>query len=122
MARGVFTSVLSNQDLTLSTSVETDYIKIGSGGSPDAGLDSAGSVSIQFTTDGTIDTLHGVVTSEQGLPDIELTDTDAFPVTPEGPYDAGTHIVQLSLPVVSFVKTKFLGSAAEITQIRTNVQ
>ena len=52
MARGVFTHVKTNGDLAVSTSAETDFLNIGSeylDMGADAGMDSAGSVSIQFT-------------------------------------------------------------------------
>jgi len=125
MARGVFTNVLANADLAVSTSADTDFINIGSdtlGLGADAGLNSAGSVSIQFTTDSIVTYIAPVVKSDLSVPEVVLDDTDAFPVVPEGPYAVGTHIVQMNLPVLSWLSTRFGATAANITNIRTNVQ
>ena len=117
MARGVFTTVYTNQDLSVITTAQTDTIDIGSGG----GLDSVGSVSIQFTCDAQIDSLAVDVRSDASVPFVSLNTND-FPIVPAGPFASGTHIAQLTLPTVSEFRVKMNATSTNATNIRINVQ
>lgn len=123
MARGVFTNVIPNGDLTVSGTGVTDAVNIGSevlGQRANSGLNSVGSVSVQFTTSADM-TITPYVRSDDTVPYVAL-DTTVFETLPAGPtFAAGTHIVQFTLPVCSWVYFEF-GGTGDVTAIRTNVQ
>lgn len=122
MARGVFTSCIPNADLAVAGTANTTEINIGSeyrnvGGN--TGRDSAGSVSIQFTTTADM-TIIPYVRSCSDVPYVAI-DTATFEPLPAGPYGAGDHIVQFPLPVCGWLYFEFAGTG-DVSNIRTNVQ
>ena len=114
MAKGVFTKTIRNADLTgIAVSADTTEIKLG------ASINSIGSVSLQFTNSAQM-TLSTLVKNASDLSYVTLSTGD-FSVLPAGPYAAGTHLVQLMLPVCSLFKNTFTG-AGDVTDIVYNIQ
>lgn len=118
MARGIFTSVHTESNIDLD-GVVTPMAPLNIG-SKDSGLNSAGSVSVQFTCAADV-VLLSHVRSDETVPWVTLDPTQFVQTPDTGTFAAGDHIVQVNLPVCSEVYFSFTGTGI-VSDIRINVQ